>query len=223
MHVDTGLSTRFVTDRNAHQVGLLVTVAGERPPVLGAQNVTVELHVRHGGVAGVIFYQRIPIEEPEENRWIIRLGELSGTSPLQLGVTLFVNDRDERGAVEVAEVRVTGDVLTAQGVEHRVVTTPVVATLDGANHVEPSVERTLIRLQATQARADAITQANLGHFDSAAHTLRVARDSLALYGTDAPIAEAMEDLATESARLAEREHDPSDHIARRKPEDGKGR
>jgi len=185
---------------------------------LAAQNVTVDIRVRHEGVAGVMFFQRFPIETPEDNHWIVRLGDLYATSPRLLGLTLFVNDLEELGAVEVAQVRVSADVLTAQGVEHRVVTTPVVANLDGENHVEPTVERTLIRFQAARAREDAVKQADLGHFDSAAHTLRVARDSLALYSSDADIAEEMEDLAIEATRIAEREYDPSVdrkyHIAR---------
>jgi len=174
---------------------------------LAAQNVTVDLRLLHDAVAGVMFYQRLSIQTPEPNHWVIRLGDLYATSPRMLGLTIFVNDLDVLETVQVAEVRVSADVLTAEGVEHRVITTPVVVNLDGADHVEPTVERTLVRFQAAKAREEAVQQADAGNLDGAANTLRVACDCLARYGDDAEVAEEMTDLAAEAQRLAERDYD----------------
>jgi len=174
---------------------------------LAAQNVTVEVRLVHPAAAGLMLYQRLPVETPEPNRWVVRLGDLHATSPRVLGCTVFVNDLERLGTVQVAEVKVAADVLISEGIEHRTITTPVVANLDGADHVEPTVERQLVRFQAARAREDAIRQADAGNFDGAANTLRVARDGLARYGDDADVADEMDDLAAEAMRLAERDYD----------------
>ena len=44
MHVQTSLSTRFSTSHNAHRVGLLITIAGERAPEIGAEQPDQEPH-----------------------------------------------------------------------------------------------------------------------------------------------------------------------------------
>jgi Ca-activated chloride channel family protein len=184
---------------------------------LAAQNVTVDLRLLHDNVAGVMFYQRFPLETPEPGRYIVRLGDLYATNARPLGLSLFVNDLDVLGSLQVADVRVSADVLTGDGIEHRVMSVPVVANLDGTDHVEPTVDRTLIRFQAARARDEAIQQADAGNFDGAANTLRVARDNLARYASHAEVAEEMEDLAMEAGRLAQHEYDASDrkyHMAR---------
>jgi Ca-activated chloride channel family protein len=177
---------------------------------LAAQNVTVELRVLHPAVAGVMFYQRLAVETPEPGRFITRLGDLYATSPRPLGLTLFVNDLDVLGPCEVAQVLVTADVLTDAGIEHRVVTLPVKANLDGADHVEPAVERTLLRFQSAKAREDAIARADAGDLDGAAHALREARHKLSAYGADPEVADEMDDLAAEADRMASREYGARD-------------
>jgi len=174
---------------------------------LAAQNVTVSLRFTHDAVAGVMFYQRLPIETPEAGRYRIRLGDLYATSPRPLGLSLFVNDLDTLGTLEVAQVRVSADVLTAEGIEHRVITLPVVVNLDGTDHVEPTVERTLVRFQAARAREDAIARADAGDLDAAARSLSSARDALAPYAADPAVAEEMADLDAEAARMARHEYD----------------
>jgi Ca-activated chloride channel homolog len=174
---------------------------------LAAQNVTVELRLLHDAVAGVLFLQRLPVETPEANRWVVRLGDLYATSPRVLGLTLFVNDLEELGMVQLAEIKVTADVLTAEGIEHRTITTPVMANLDGTDHVEPTVERQLVRFQAAQAREEAIAHADRGDLHGAANALRVAQNSLAPYAADAEVAEEIDDLAAEAERFAQNQYD----------------
>jgi Ca-activated chloride channel family protein len=185
---------------------------------LAAQNVTVEVRLEHDAAAGVMFYQRLQVETPEPNRWVVRLGDLYATSPQLLGLTLFVNDLEELGTVQVAQVRVSADVLTAEGIEHRVITTPVVANLDGADHLEPTVERTLVRFQAARAREDAIAHADRGDLDGAASALHVAMSCLDAYSADPEVAEEMEDLAAEAERMERHDYDAAVdrkyHVAR---------
>jgi hypothetical protein len=220
VHVDTGLSSRFSTSHNAYRVGLLITIAGDPAPEIGveppdqesdsfapaARNVTVELRQTHPAVTAVMVYQRFPMESTESNEYVIRVGDLSCTNPQPLGISLFVSELDQLGSVHVADVQVSADVVVGDGMAHRTITVPIEATLDGTDHIEPTVERAIVRFQAARAREDAIRQADAGNFDGAANTLRVARDSLATYARQAEIAEEMADLAAESMRLARREH-----------------
>lgn len=185
---------------------------------LAAQNVAVDLRFTHESVAGVMFYQRLPIETPEANRYAVRLGDLHATSPRLLGLSLFVNDLEMLGTVEIAQVRVTADVLTDAGIEHRVITVPVIANLDGADHVEPTVERTLVRFKAAKVRQEAVDRADHGDLDGAADALRQACESLRPYVADADVADEMDDLAAEAERMAMHDYDAAVdrkyHVAR---------
>ncbi len=229
MYVYTGLSTRFASAQNAHRVGLLITIAGERvrerPAITGepadptgaaagdtegvaglaARNVALELRLTHPAVAGVMFYQRFPMEATAPRAYVLRVGDLDAATPQQLGLSLFVEDLDQLGPQHVADLRVSADVVVGDGMEHRIITVAIIANLDGTDHVDPTVERTIVRFQAARARDDAIQQADAGNFDGAANTLRVARDSLSTYARQAEIAEEMADLAAESMRLSLRE------------------
>jgi hypothetical protein len=198
------MSIRSAKARNAHRVGLLITVAGEGPAER-CRNVTVDLRFAHAAVGSVMFHHRFPTEMPAAGHYTARLGDLDATAPQPLGLSLFVTDLDALGPVHVADVLVSADVLVGLGTEHRRITVPIVATLDGQDHVEPTVEQTLVHLQAARAHEDAIQQADAGNFDGAANTLRVARDSLSTYARPAEIAKEMADLAAESMRLARRE------------------
>ncbi len=51
MKADIRLSTKFLTTQNAHQVGMLVTLAGEAPATRAPINVALVLD-RSGSMAG---------------------------------------------------------------------------------------------------------------------------------------------------------------------------
>ena len=90
------------------------------------------------------------------------------------------------------------------------ITLPVVANLDGTDHVEPTVESSLVRFQAAQAREAAIEQADGGDLDGAAGMLREASEMLCGYASDPQVAEEIEDLRAESERLRNGEYSPLD-------------
>jgi hypothetical protein len=205
VHVHTGLSTRFARERNTHRVGLLITIAGERTPEHPARNVTLQLRLTHPAVAGVMFYQRFPMEATAPHEYVLHLGDLDATDPQPLGLSLFVEDLDQLGPQHVADLCVSADIVVGDGTERRVVTLPITAMLDDHDHVDPTVDQAIARFQAARARADAIQQADAGNFDGAANTLRVARDSLSTYAHHAEIAKEIAELAAESMRLARRE------------------
>lgn len=177
---------------------------------LAAQNVSVEIRPVHPRAAGVTLLQHYPFSRTPEGGWLVTLGDLYATSPKALGAIVHVEEVGELGKTQVAEVRVSSDAITAEGVEHRVVTLPVIANLDGSDHVEPVVERTFVRFQAAQAREDAVQQADRGDFDAASRSLRQAVHGLHPYLADAGVAEEIEDLEAEATRLEERRYGAAD-------------
>lgn len=184
---------------------------------LAAQNLEVEVTVGDPHVAGVSFPQGYPVQRVGQRGYRLLLGDLYATAPRQLGVVFLVEDIDELGETRLGEVKLTADHLVSEGIEHRVTTLPVMANLDGADHVEPEVERTLLRFAAAKAREEAVKRADRGHYDEAAAVLREAQQNLAGYKDDPVVAEEMEDLAAEADRLASHSYDASDrkyHLAR---------
>ncbi len=121
-----------------------------------------------------------------------------------------MEDVAELGQTPVAQVRLVSDAVTADGIEHQVVTVPVVANLDGTDHLEPTVERTLVRFEAARAREEAIERADRGDLDGAARKLAEASTRLAPYTSDPAVAEEAEDLRAESERLRAAEYSPRD-------------
>jgi Ca-activated chloride channel family protein len=177
---------------------------------LAAQNVEVEVQLTHPRAAGVTFLQRFPTERTPDGGWRVRLGDLYATSPKAVGLLFHVEELAELGQTPVAQVRLVADVVMVEGIEHQVITLPVVANLDGTDHVEPIVERTLIRFEVARAREEAIEHADRGNLDEAARTLASASLKLHPYISDPLVAEEVEDLHAESERLRAQEYSALD-------------
>lgn len=177
---------------------------------LSAQNVEIEVALTHPRAAGVTFLQSYPIETMPAGTWRIAIGDLYATSPRPLGMLFHVEDVSELGQVEVARVRVEADVVTEAGIEHRTIVMPVIANLDGKDHVEPVVEQTFLRFQAARARTEANRLADAGNLEGAAATLRMASESCMSYAASPEIAEEISDLEAQAMRLEVREYTPMD-------------
>ena len=181
---------------------------------LAAQNVSVEVRLSDPRVSGVSFLQSYEVKKTAEGGWRVRLHDLYATSPRALGLLLHVEDVRELGKVKLGEVRVEADVVTELGIEHRTTVMPVLANLDGEDHVEPTVEHTFLRFQAAKAREEAVRLADRGNLDRAASGLEAAAAALAPV---AGAAEEVEDLQREAQRLRERVYEAKDrkyHSAR---------
>jgi hypothetical protein len=107
-------------------------------------------------------------------------------------------------------VRIEADVVTEEGIEHRVVMMPVMANLDGTDHVEPVVEQTFLRFQAAKAREEAIRLSDEGDLGAAARTLRDATQACMGYANDPAIAEEVQDLEAQAIRLEARSYSAMD-------------
>jgi hypothetical protein len=107
-------------------------------------------------------------------------------------------------------VSLAADVVRPDGVEHQVVTLPVVANLDRADHVEPEVERTFVRFEAARAREEAVRRADAGDLGGAAEALRHGAAALRPYQLDPALHEEAEDLEAEAERLESRRYESRD-------------
>jgi len=132
------------------------------------------------------------------------------SSPRSLGLFLHVNDVGALGETKIAEVRVSADVIQAEGIAHETFVLPVIANLDGADHVEPTVERSFVRFEAAKAREEAVRRADAGDLDGAAQSLGCAEAMLRPYQAEPGMQEEIADLAAEAVRLKERHYDASD-------------
>jgi hypothetical protein len=149
----------------------------------------------------VTFLQSYPMQTTPAGAWRISLGDLYATSPRPVGLVFHVEDVAALGEVQVAQVKIEADVVTATGIEHRTIVMPVVANLDGADHVEPTVETTFLRFQAARAREEAIRQADAGDYEAAAAGLRDASLACLSHASAPGIAEEIDDLRAQARRL----------------------
>jgi len=178
---------------------------------LAAQNVEVEVRLTHAKAHGVSFLQSYPVQTTPEGTWRVKLHDLYATSPKALGLVFHVEDVRELGKVEVAQVRIEADVVSERGIEHRLIVMPVMANLDGEDHVEPTVEQTFLRFEAAKAREEAIRRADRGDYDGAAACLRAVSASLMPHAASSSmLAEEMQDLYAQAERHASRSYDAMD-------------
>lgn len=111
-----------------------------------------------------------------------------------------------------AELVVTGDVLSADGgVEHQVVTIPVLFSTADGPRVEPEVRRELLLLAAAKARREALERQDRGDFDGAAQLLRETGAKLRALGVGDPeLEEEAADVASMAARFSVRDVSAAD-------------
>ena len=184
---------------------------------LAAQNVTIEVTLTHPGVAGVSIVPDLPTDRTPDGGWRVRLGDLYAVQPRSVGCILHVENAGNFGDVELGRIAVHADIIGPNGIEHRTTTLPVMATLDGQDHVAAEVESAFLRFQAATARDEAIRLADRGDLHAAGHALKLAADAIDAETSDATLRELREDLLAESARLYDSEFDHADrkyHVAR---------
>ena len=177
---------------------------------LAAQNLSVEVTLSHPGVAGVTIVPDLPVTRTAEGGWRVKLGDLYAVQPRSVGFIFHVENADQLGAVELGTVTVRADLIRPDGVEHRTTTLPVMATLDGQDHVSAEVESAFLRFAVAKAREEAVRQADQGDLQRACRTLTEAAVMIPADTADAELLECRADLEAEASRLKEREYRPED-------------
>jgi Ca-activated chloride channel family protein len=178
----------------------LVTLAG--------QNVEVEIRLSHPQVQGVTLLQEYPVRRDPDGTWHVTLGDCLATSPLALGLVFHVEEVRSLGEARLGDVTVRGDFLVAGGIEHRSTRLAVMANLDGVDHLQPEVERTLVRFQVAQARDQAVRAADRGQLEEAATLMHRAASTLASACPEA--GEEIADLTAQAEQLRERRYTSED-------------
>lgn len=172
---------------------------------LAAQNVNLAIRLSHSGVAGVSIKPSLRGTVQHDWGWSVPIGDLYAVQSRTVALLFHVAQPPADAATPLGEVVLTADILNPDGIEHRTVTLPVMATLDAADHVEAEVETTVLRFVVAEARETAIRLADGGNLDGAAETLLTAASALS-----GELAELREDLLTEAGRLTERRYDAAD-------------
>ena len=137
---------------------------------LAAQNVVVEVRPSPA-VQLVAVHHRYPSSAVAEG---VRLdvGDVYAREPKSLLVEFFVPGLDGGATVAIADVTVTGYVLTAEGgVERREVRFPIAAPLDRAGQREPEVRREMMLLEAAKAREAALEARARGDYAAGSASL----------------------------------------------------
>jgi Ca-activated chloride channel family protein len=184
---------------------------------LAAQNVEITVRLDDPRVAGITFVQELPQRRTDDGAYVVTIGDLYATSPRELGLVFHVEDVQDLGEVKLGVVRVVSDALVEAGIEHRTVTMPVVANLDGQDHIEADVETTLVRFEAAQARKEAVRRADDGDYEGAAAVLRSAVKGFRGLPSTPLLDDEREDLEAEAERLGRGLYESADrkyHIAR---------
>ena len=176
---------------------------------LSAQNVEVTVRLTHPRTAGVTLLQSLPMTQLPDGSRRITIGDLYATSPRTLGLRFHVDSVAELLETQVAEVTIEADVMTAQGIVHRNITMPVMANLDGTDHVEPVVEDTMLEFQAAQAREEAIRLADRGEYEQAAQCLGVVMSACEMSASPL-LREEAADLRAQADLLRERRYSAMD-------------
>jgi hypothetical protein len=145
-----------------------------------------------------------------DGRWRVTIGDLYATSPRPVGLVFHVENVAELGKVEVAQVKIEADVVTAEGIVHRTIVMPVMANLDGVDHVEPVVEETLLRFRNAAARQEAVRLADAGNFELAAARLEDAALGCAPFMKSPAVAEESRDMRAQAQLLKDRTYSPMD-------------
>jgi Ca-activated chloride channel family protein len=177
---------------------------------LAAQNVEVTLTLSHDRAAGVTFPQDYLTYQSAEGTWHITLGDLYGNAPLNLASVIHIEDVAELGQVEVGTVVIEADVIQSNGIEHRTITLPIVANLDGSRRIEPIVEATFLRYSIGLARRHAVQAADDGDLERAAVVLRKMAGALDNELDTPGIREEQADLEAEAARLEQQQYSAAD-------------
>lgn len=138
----------------------------------------------------------------------VNVGDLYARDPKSLLIEFFAPGLDAMEDRNIAEVRVTADVMKADGtIEHQEIRIPVSATLAGEGREEPEIRSTQILLNAARARDEARKMGRRGDFTGAAGMLREASIACA----DSPgMEEQAEDLAMMASKYELRSVSPSD-------------
>ena len=161
-------------------------------------------------------YPSTPI--PDGKR--IEVGDIYGYERKSLIAEFFIPTLGSSADADIASLRITADVLTADGgVTHQVITVPVRSPLTTAGHSDPVVQEELLLVKAARAREESLRRREGGDVRGASVVLRGMASELRACAPEgaALLAEQVSDLEAMAARIDEASFDAADakYVAQR--------
>ena len=185
---------------------------------LAAQNVAVEIRPSDAVQLTTVWHDYPSTPTPQGRR--IEIGDIYAHEPKSLIVEFFVPTLGEVADADVASLRVTADVLTADGgVTHQVITVPVRSPLSTAGHSDPVVQEELLLVKAARAREESLRRREDGDVRGASDVLRemVSELKACAHPDSTLLVEQVHDLDAMATRLDEASFDAADakYVAQR--------
>ena len=185
---------------------------------LAAQNVAVEVCPSDAVQLTTVWHDYPSTPIPDGRR--IEIGDIYAREPKSLIVEFFVPTLGDSPDADIAAVRITADVLTADGgVTHQAISMPIRSPLSPAGHDDPTVQEELLLVKTARAREESLRRRSAGDAEGAGAVLReMASELRASAPSDsALVTEQAADLDTMAARLEESRFDAADakYVAQR--------
>jgi Ca-activated chloride channel family protein len=185
---------------------------------LAAQNVAIEIRPSDAVQLTTVWHDYPSTPIPHGRR--VELGDIYAREPKSLMLEFFVPTLGDIPDADIASLRITADVLTADGgVTHQVVTVPIRSPLSASGHRDPVVQEELLLVKTARAREESLRRRENGDDSGASHVLReMASELRACAPPDSELlVEQVSDLEAMAERLDEASFDAADakYVAQR--------
>jgi Ca-activated chloride channel family protein len=170
-----------------------------------ARNVELEFSTLRCDFPHIEWLNDYPVTATRAGTWRVQLGDLYATSPRELAMHFRATGAVANEPIEIARVVLKGDIVTANGTEHRSVELPVNAMLDGADHIDSGVELAFLHLRLAKSREDAMRRVDNGDFDTAVFILRDAMAFCEPYANEPAVVNEIRDLESQAGQVALRQ------------------
>jgi len=185
---------------------------------LAAQNVAVEVRPSDAVQLTTVWHDYPSTPIPQGRR--IEIGDIYAREPKSLILEFFVPTLGDAPDADIASVRVTADVLTADGsVKHQVITLPVRSPLSTAGHSDPVIEEEMLLVKTARAREESLRRREDGDIGGASSVLREMASELrcCAMADSATLSEQVADLDAMAMRMDEAQFDAADakYVAQR--------
>lgn len=185
---------------------------------LAAQNVAIEIRPSDAVQLTTVWHDYPSTPVPHGRR--VEIGDIYAREPKSLMLEFFVPTLGDEPDADIASLRITADVLTADGgVTHQLVTVPIRSPLSSSGHRDPVVQEELLLVKTARAREESLRRREDGDNDGASHVLReMASELRACAAPDSELlVEQVSDLEAMAERLDEATFDAADakYVAQR--------
>ncbi len=204
---DAGGGNAWYIERNDQAGRVFAEELGDLQ-ALCAQDVQVTL--RLDGALQVRVHNDWPAQSSDDGL-VLDLGDLYARDPKRVLAEFEVIDGMVAPHAMLGTLIVSAAVVSPQGIERRVTTTPITASMDAQQHIEPTIEREVLAAFVAQARRRAVALGDAGDTAAAEAELRRAAARCESAERDAPeLRLVREDLESLARKYGEHRADEAD-------------